>query len=68
MLFNNELTLEQLKSKYNVLEQEYKNLLKIIQDLNAEIERLYGLLSYYESELGDILYKTEQEVYNDWQV
>lgn len=65
MLFNNELTLEQLKSKYNVLEQEYKNLLKIIQDLNAEIERLYGLLSYYESELGDILYKTEQEVYND---
>lgn len=65
MLFNNELTLEQLKAKYNVLEQEYKNLLKIIQDLNAEIERLYGLLSYYESELGDILYKTEQEVYND---
>ena len=65
MLFNNELTFEQLKAKYNVLEQEYKNLLKIIQDLNAEIERLYGLLSYYESELGDILYKTEQEVYND---
>ena len=66
MLFNNELTLEQLKEKYRALEQEYKNLLKTIKDLNAEIERLYGLLAYYESELGDVLYKTEQELYDDW--
>ena len=65
MLFNNELTLEQLKEKYRALEQEYKNLLKTIQKLNAEIERLYGLLAYYESELGDVLYKTEKELYDD---
>lgn len=65
MLFNNELTLEQLKEKYRALEQEYKNLLKTIKDLNAEIERLYGLLAYYESELGDVLYKTEKELYDD---
>lgn len=65
MLFNNELTLEQLKEKYRALEQEYKNLLKTIQELNEEIERLYGLLAYYESELGDVLYKTEKELYDD---